>query len=122
MPSQVCSLTGAVTVTRLTTPIAHVMTASPAAPVGSVAVMVAVYDAVVPVGVPVMAPVAALILRPGGRPAALKVSFTAGAESVAVTCTGVIAVPTVDFSVAGAVTVIRLPMVHVKSTVSVAPE
>ncbi len=68
-----------------------------------------------------MRPLAALILRPGGRPAALKVRASVGVESVAVTCTGVISTPTVDFSVAGAATVTLFPTVQVKPMLAATP-
>src|SRR6516165_3966396 len=116
IPSQDCSVAGMVTVTRPV--MVQLMTALPTAPVPSVAVTVTGKIPAGPVGVPVMTPVPAAILSPAGRPAAPNVMVWPVAESVAVTFTAVIAVPTADFSAAGAVTVTTLAMVQVKPTVA----
>ena len=66
------------------------------------------------VGVPVMAPVEALMARPTGKPVAPKVLVAPDEVSDAETVSVVMAVPEVEFWVAGAVTVTVLEMVQVK--------
>src|SRR5690348_4146233 len=82
--------------------------ADPDAPVESVAVAVTVEVPAV-VGVPVIRP-EELIDSPGGRPVAAKVSVWPAAESVAWSCTPVMAVPTVPVWFPGFVTVTVLPL------------
>src|SRR5215472_2732857 len=117
IPSQDCSVAGMVTVTRPV--MVQLMIALPVAPVPSVAVTVTAKVPPGPVGVPVMTPVPAAILSPAGRPAAPNVMVSPAVLSVAVTLTAVIAVPTADFSAAGAITLTRLPIVQVKPMVAV---
>src|SRR2546429_563265 len=80
----------------------------PDAPVLSFAVTVTL-EVVVAVGVPEISP-EELMLSPAGRPVAEKVSVCPDAESVAWTCTGVIAVPTLLVWLAGWVTVTVFPL------------
>jgi hypothetical protein len=86
----------------------QVKVADPCAPVPSVAVTVTLEVPWV-VGVPVICP-EELMLSPAGRPVAEKVSVCPDAESVAWTCTGVIAVPTLLVWLAGWVTVTVFPV------------